>query len=547
MRQGKDDQPVGVSTGTEASAAPSLKRIVVNGVVVVTVCAMIAACGSSPTKKSSKSRSKEYFSEKKYGVKASPRVAQAGKPVRKGGGRYLVGKPYKVAGKWYRPRANKNYKKSGYASWYGAAFHGRLTANGEVYDMNGLSAAHPTLPLPSYVRVTNLRNRRSVIVRVNDRGPFHGNRVIDLSKRTAELLDFKKNGVAKVRVRYVGRAPLHGRDHAQLMASYRGPGRPAPGGTMPGTMLASADEPDSALVGASFRLAGTRPQSRPYNVAPAPVAVAYDPAAAYGDGAGSVMIAALDGQPAESGAASRTDADVTAATGTYDPDIPAREIAAETDATRVAPQVRTVRTVAVRLPDDAALAARPAAPPVRRVETRPVRTVAPRPPAPATSAASRGPVPPGAIPTAAAGGEAPISGLGGPFVMLPESGARSVSAGALFYQTEHRVAAGHQVIASLADDAVPLRALHARIAARTNRAAPPRGVVIRLGLFRDGGNIEKLARKLAAVGRIESRPVTVKGAPMTMVSLTALAPGMSAEDAIRAAERAGAHGAFRVK
>ena len=103
----------------------------------------------------------------------------------KGGGVYRVGKPYLVAGRTYVPEENGDYQAEGLASWYGADFHGRLTANGEVFDMESISAAHPTLPMPSYVRVTNLANRRSIIVRVNDRGPYHGDRVIDLSHKAA--------------------------------------------------------------------------------------------------------------------------------------------------------------------------------------------------------------------------------------------------------------------------------------------------------------------------------------------------------------------------
>ena len=163
----------------------------------------------------------------KYGVSASPRVVAFGQPVPKGGGTYRVGKPYQVAGRTYVPRENPNYRSEGIASWYGRDFHGRLTANGEVYDMNALSAAHPTLPIPSYVRVTNLANNRSVVVRVNDRGPFHGNREIDLSARTAEALDFQGRGLARVRVEYVGRAPLEGSNDRQLLATLR-EGSPAP-------------------------------------------------------------------------------------------------------------------------------------------------------------------------------------------------------------------------------------------------------------------------------------------------------------------------------
>jgi rare lipoprotein A len=163
----------------------------------------------------------------KYGVSASPRVVAFGEPVPKGGGTYRVGKPYVVAGRTYVPKEDRGYRAEGLASWYGDAFHGRLTANGEVFDMASLSAAHPTMPLPSYARVTNLRNGRSLVVRVNDRGPYHGNRVIDVSNHAAKLLDFKSRGVAPVRVEYVGPAPLEGSDDRQLMATLR-TGEPAP-------------------------------------------------------------------------------------------------------------------------------------------------------------------------------------------------------------------------------------------------------------------------------------------------------------------------------
>ena len=157
----------------------------------------------------------------KYGVSTSPRVVADGTSVPKGGGTYRVGKPYVVAGRTYVPEENVSYRAEGMASWYGDDFHGRLTANGEVYDMNSISAAHPTLPMPCYVRVTNLANKKSIVVRVNDRGPFAANRVIDLSVRTAKLLEFHSRGLARVRVEYVGRAPLEGSDDRQLVATLR--------------------------------------------------------------------------------------------------------------------------------------------------------------------------------------------------------------------------------------------------------------------------------------------------------------------------------------
>ena len=157
----------------------------------------------------------------KYGVASSARVVEPGQPVPKGGGVYRVGKPYVVAGREYVPQEDVNYSAVGTASWYGDDFHGRYTANGEIFDMNSISAAHPTLPLPSYARVTNLVNHRSIVVRVNDRGPYAGDRLIDVSVQTAKLLGFYGHGLVRVQVDYIGRAPLTGSDDAKLAATLR--------------------------------------------------------------------------------------------------------------------------------------------------------------------------------------------------------------------------------------------------------------------------------------------------------------------------------------
>ena len=159
------------------------------------------------------------YSAKVYGMEVSPRAPHS-KHIRKSGGRYTIGKPYRMKGTRYFPKEDPIYDKNGVASWYGSAFRGRLTANGEVYNPGHLSAAHPTLPLPSYVRVTNLDNGSSLILRVNDRGPFRQGRIIDVSRRAAEMLDLKHRGTAGVRVQYVGRARLDGHDAPYLMASY---------------------------------------------------------------------------------------------------------------------------------------------------------------------------------------------------------------------------------------------------------------------------------------------------------------------------------------
>ncbi len=125
-------------------------------------------------------------------------------------GIYKVGQPYQVDNVWYYPREQPDYDETGIASWYGPTFYGHHTANGEMYDGNALTAAHKTLPMPVNVRVTNLDNGKSLIVRVNDRGPYSRGRIIDLSKRAAELLDVVQTGTARVRVTYLSRADLGG-------------------------------------------------------------------------------------------------------------------------------------------------------------------------------------------------------------------------------------------------------------------------------------------------------------------------------------------------
>jgi rare lipoprotein A len=168
----------------------------------------------------------------RYGVEPSARVTEPGSPVPKGGGVYRVGSPYTVAGRVYVPENNPHYRADGVASWYGSDFHGRSTANGEIFDAEAITAAHPTLPLPSHVRVTNLSNGRSLIVRVNDRGPYAGNRIIDVSKRAAYLLGFTVSGTAWVRVEWVGAAPIEGSDDRMLEATLRqDEPAPAPGTT----------------------------------------------------------------------------------------------------------------------------------------------------------------------------------------------------------------------------------------------------------------------------------------------------------------------------
>jgi rare lipoprotein A len=231
----------------------------------------LAGCAEPPAQHAHRG-GHEYFAESKYGP-ASPRVVEDGEPVPRGGGQYLVGHAYTIAGRTYYPRENAGYTAVGMASWYGDAFHGRRTANGEVYDMRSFTAAHPTMPLPSYARVTNLANGYSIIVRVNDRGPYHGGRVMDVSSRVADVLDFKGVGTAKVKVEYVGRAPLEGSDDAILLASLRTDGALAKLDGLPSPApeaLASAQAPP-----APSPLPGLlQPAASPQEPAPAPEPVA---------------------------------------------------------------------------------------------------------------------------------------------------------------------------------------------------------------------------------------------------------------------------------
>lgn len=200
-----------------AGAAPSIRRLrtlaVLSSLVAVAGCGSVESLGSKI--------------DPIWGVSTSPRVVAEGDPVPRGGGGYKVGKPYTIGGRTYFPAENPNYVAEGQASWYGKDFHGRKTANGEIFDMASISAAHKTLPMPSYVRVTNLSNDRSIVVRVNNRGPYVGDRLIDVSYKTAELLGFAKNGVARVRVQYLGRAPLDDDDDIKLASTLRTDGTPA--------------------------------------------------------------------------------------------------------------------------------------------------------------------------------------------------------------------------------------------------------------------------------------------------------------------------------
>jgi rare lipoprotein A len=172
--------------------------------------AALLACGCSRSE-----RGPESGMEQRSSAPASHRVIAFGQPIPKGGGSYKLGDPYQIDGQWHTPGEDPGYDRVGTASYYAADFHGRRTANGEIFDMSALSAAHPTLPLPSLVYVTNMENGRTLLLRVNDRGPYVNNRVIDVSRAAARYLGFETRGTARVRARYAGRAPLTGDDRQE--------------------------------------------------------------------------------------------------------------------------------------------------------------------------------------------------------------------------------------------------------------------------------------------------------------------------------------------
>ncbi len=237
------------------------------GLVCIAVL-VLAGCSGSGSIWGSKSRG--------YG----PRVVQPGKPAPKGGGRYKLGSSYTINGQTHVPREEPNYDRTGIASWYGEDFHGRRTANGEIYDMEALTAAHPTLPLPCYVRVTNSRNGRSLVVRVNDGGPFVNGRIIDLSWGVASLLQLDGAGTGPVRVQYVGQAPLNGDDRYErsILAAQRWAGPRVAYAASPAKALISENATASNYTNggaASRRTRGTAPAAPAWQQQPGYVTAGY--------------------------------------------------------------------------------------------------------------------------------------------------------------------------------------------------------------------------------------------------------------------------------
>jgi rare lipoprotein A len=220
------DVMAGVPSRPSSLTLSSWRGFPFNFVRVAGCALLLAGCQVEAQKSSFDSAAVPANSQKNKENQSSKSVAAIAQPASEAtkaaaGGYEKTGRPYTVGGKLYVPQEQKAYTATGLASWYGVGFHGRETANGEVFNRDSVTVAHPTLPLPSYVRVTNVLNGRSIIARVNDRGPFKGNRLVDVSEQVAIGLNFKHLGTSRLKVDYIGRAPVNVDDSAMLQATLR--------------------------------------------------------------------------------------------------------------------------------------------------------------------------------------------------------------------------------------------------------------------------------------------------------------------------------------
>ena len=249
--------------------------------IALTAILLVNACASAP----------------EPGPSARPRDPQTG-------GLYKVGKPYAIKGVWYTPRVDYGYDETGTASWYGPGFHGQATANGEVYDMNELTAAHTTLPLPSIVRVTNLDNGRTIKLRVNDRGPFVGGRIIDVSRRASQLLGFHEKGTATVRVEIEA-------EESRQLAEALGAAQTEPLATAVAATPLTANPAPAPVAMAANTAPSEEPATEPPQVALSPAALA--------------LLAADSGQPAGVGSKQGRSAEPLETMGPVADDLPVAE------------------------------------------------------------------------------------------------------------------------------------------------------------------------------------------------------------------------------
>jgi rare lipoprotein A len=477
-------------TDISLSRRGSRARLICRAGLVGGIGLLLANCASQPAGQRQLSAQNQreigaFSDSRKYG-RASPRVVQYGENVPKGGGRDHLGKPYRVAGRWYTPRENPDYSATGNASWYGDAFHGRKTANGEVYDKYSYTAAHPTMPLPSYARVTNMSNGRSIIVRVNDRGPFHGGRIIDVSERVAHALNFKHMGTARVKVDYVRRAGLAGSDDRQLVATLRTDGAPAQldGYGLPAGNVLVAGTTDRSP---AFSVPSATSTRRAPGAVPSAVVLAEDA------GSGAVTPVPVTAQPRVTAVPVQVaEAAPVARAGVARPPDRPFDLGVTPGAGEITPRVDTVAR------------ARPASPAVQ-VAAAPVTAVPLAQASPTLSFAG-----PAERPSRSA---------------VPVNGAQMA---ALYYAPASGLA---QAFGQ--DD--PTR----RIRPGMQASAKPAARTVTVGLFRDPANVARLERALAGSGQVVASRVTVAGAALTRLEVRGLSEA-AAQDVLGRARRAGA-------
>lgn len=456
------------------STMPAIRALAVSG-----VCAFVVAGCMSSSSSSDNGGGGDGINDAALGVAASPRVTDQQTNLPRGGGRAQIGRPYRIGGQLYTPHADDDYDEVGIASWYGDAFHGRLTANGEVYDMHTLSAAHPTLPLPSYVRVTNTENSRSVVVRVNDRGPFSRSRIIDLSQRAADVLDFRNDGVARVRVQYLEQARMDGQDVEWLEASAQINGVPLSGAG--NTLFASAT---------------------PRNPAPAPVPAPNQTA----------FVATSDAVPtAEVGTEPARASFLESLFGTQRAPQPAFQQPAQPVQPAVQPAFLPSHGAPIDLsPPSAALSQAPYIAP----------TFAPAP---------AGLVPNAPIPSAAIGYD--VLSLSDGFTQRNQS--------SLAQRT--RIDMAHRQASLSALDAASQLALQSQTLASRRDAQLATGSIVptgtqtalvQIGIFGEPGNVARLQRELSRHGQVITQSIQSGGRSLTQVRLQAPISGPSAAQAL---------------
>lgn len=508
------------------SVERSGKRPFVTALVLVAAATVLASCASAPQ---SKKRSSEYFPESKYGVKASKRVVEYGQPVPEGGGRYMVGDAYTVKGQVYRPFENKRYKAVGYASWYGSAFHGRYTANGEVYDMDSLSAAHPTMPLPSYARVTNTQNGASLVVRVNDRGPYEKGRLIDLSSHAAELLQVKRHGSAKVKIEYIGPARIEGHDRRLLLATYM----PPSGGHHEDSnvMVAMAEVKRQSAIAVAMR---NEPDSGPQPLPPTRFALNSPPPLPWHTQPAALLphVVVARAQPAPVAAP----APIIVAVA--DMPVPrARPIAVTEQGTAITPYDYEARAAEADVRRS----------PVMVAANAPVEAIVPA----AEPVAQQDVAEPTVVQASAAGGTAYGERSLGSFTVKNPSvfatpstsynGRSSYAADPDFTEAER--AAEEIGAAKNAGLKLQMQKVIATMAEERSADA----TIIAAGVFASSDNAAAMAGRLARLGRPVTSDVTIGGKPMHAVRLVVTDTRLSEADLVAAVVSAGARGAHVIR